>query len=73
MFDTISLENKGVPAVALIHDRFQMVAQNQAKIAGLPSVKIVAIPEPRPGEPSEELSSRIDMLWDDILKALVSG
>ena len=73
MFDTVNLENKGIPAVALINDRFKMVAQSQAKIAGLSSAKIVPIPEPHPGEPSEELSAKIDLLWDNIVEALVSG
>lgn len=72
MFDTVNLESKGKPAVALFHNRFEKVARNQAKILGLPSVKVISIPEPLPGEPPENLSAKIDQLWDKVVEALVS-
>ncbi|MFC1970424.1 hypothetical protein ACFLV0_00570 [Chloroflexota bacterium] len=73
MHDTVNLEKRGIPAVALVHDRFEAVARNQAKILGLPSAGIISIPEPAPGEAPEALAPRIDRLWDDILGALVSA
>jgi hypothetical protein len=71
MHDTIRLEKRGIPAVALVHDRFEEAARSQAKILGLPLAKIVAIPEPRHGDPSEDVSARIELLWNEILGALI--
>jgi hypothetical protein len=71
MRDTVSLEKRGVPSVALVHDRFEAAAKSQAKILNLISVKLVAIPEPHPGEAESEMSARIDSFWDEIIGALV--
>lgn len=71
MLDTLKLEERGVPAVALIHDRFEAAARSQAKMLGLASAKVVAIPEPHPGEPATELTARIDRAWNEIIGALV--
>ena len=71
MFDTINLERKDIPAVVLVHDRFEKAARAQAKISGLSSLKIVAIPEGIPGESPAELPVKIDRLWDEIIGALV--
>ncbi len=73
MLDTIKLERKGIPAVALIHDRFEAAAHNQAKMLKLASAKLISIPEPSPGEPAAELPARIDRAWDDIIGALVKS
>lgn len=73
MLDTLKLEEKGIPAVALIHDRFAVAARNLAKLRGLASAKVVVIPEPYPGTPDAELAPRIDPLWDEIVGALVKA
>lgn len=69
----LKLEERGIPAVALIHDRFETAARNLAKSFGLASAKIVSIPEPYPGEPDTELAIRIDRAWDEIVGALVKS
>lgn len=71
MHDTIKLERKGIPAVALIHNRFEGAARNQAKMLGLASANVVVIPEPYPSEPVEELAAKIDGLWGQIVGALI--
>ncbi|MFC1861415.1 hypothetical protein ACFLYL_04000 [Chloroflexota bacterium] len=71
MHDTVKLEERGIPAVALVHDRFEAAAHSQAKILGLATTRVVSIPEPHLGEPATELSIRIDHAWSDIIGALV--
>jgi hypothetical protein len=70
MHDTIRLERRGKPAICLVHDRFEVAARMQAKIMGLPSVKIVVIPEGTPGESPEQMHSKIDKLWLEIIGGL---
>jgi len=72
MHDTVRLERRGKPAVVLIHDRFQVAARTQARIMGLPSAHIIAIPEGLPGEPPEQLRARIDRVWPQILQGLTT-
>ena len=71
MHDTVKLEEKGIPSVALVHDRFEKAAYSQAKILGLDSARVVSIPEPHLGEATSELPVRIDRLWEDIMGALI--
>jgi len=73
MLDTLKLEGRGIPAVALIHDRFEVAAHSQAKMLGLASAKVVSIPEPYPGEPAAELTVRVDRAWNEIVGALVKS
>lgn len=64
------LERKGIPAICLVHDRFEVAARVQAKAMGLPSLKIIVIPEGTPDEPPEQLREKIDKLWPDIVGGL---
>lgn len=70
MHDMVRLERKGVPTVALVHDRFEVAARTQARILGLPSAKIVILPEGTPGETPEDLQAKIDNMWNDIIENL---
>ncbi|OGA35309.1 MAG: hypothetical protein A3G80_07635 [Betaproteobacteria bacterium RIFCSPLOWO2_12_FULL_62_13b] len=70
MHDTVRLERKGIPTVVLVHDRFEVAAKSQARILGLPSAKIVILREGLPGETAEELLTKIDGVWNDIVANL---
>lgn len=71
MHDTVRVERKGIPAICLVHDRFEVAARAQAKVMGLPSLKIIVIPEGTPDEPRDELRKKIDKLWGQIIGGLV--
>ncbi len=73
MHDTVELERRGIPSVGLFHERFGVAALAQAKLAGMPSLKIVTIPEGQHGETVEEQYAKIDNLWDKIVAALVTS
>ena len=73
MHDTLRLEERGIPAVALVHDRFEMAARNQSRLLGLASAKMVSIPEPHPGDPESGLTALIDRAWNEIVGALVKS
>jgi hypothetical protein len=73
LFDTINLERRGVPSVAIVHDRFENSARMQGKLLGLSSVKIVAIPEGRPGDSPEELRNKTDAVWGKILESITGS
>ncbi len=70
MHDTVRLERKGIPAICLVHDRFEVAAKAQAKVMGLPSAKIIVIPEGTPDEPPQQLREKIDRLWGEITGGL---
>ena len=73
MHDTVRMERKGVPAVVLVHDRFEVAARAQSKIMGLPSTRIIVLPEGAPGEQMEQAQAKIDKVWGEIVEALVSA
>ncbi len=73
MHDTVRIEERGVPAVALVHDRFEAAAKNQIKMLGLASAKVVTITEPQTGEPETELAGHIDRVWDEIVGSLIKS
>lgn len=74
MLDLVELERKGVPSVGLIHERFKVAALTQLELAGMPSAKVVTIPEGEPGETFEAQYAKInDNIWDKIVAALVAS
>jgi hypothetical protein len=73
VLDGINMERKGVPAVIIVHDRFEVAAKTNAILARLPGAKMVVIPEGT-GTPSvEEQRSRVDKVWESIVKGLTTA
>ncbi len=73
MVDMVDLERRGIPSVGLVHDRFEEAALAQLRLVGMPSAKIVIIPEGLPGQTFETQSAKIDNVWDKIVAALVTS
>ena len=71
MFDTVRLQQKGIPVVALVHDRFEAAARANSIAAGSTSARIVVIPEPGPKPSESDLFDRIDNAWNEIVASLV--
>jgi hypothetical protein len=46
LHDAISAEKTGIPATAIITDRFVQTAQAMARVSGLPDYPFVVIPHP---------------------------
>lgn len=67
MHDAVSIEDAGVPAIALIHDVFEHAAQLQAEILGRPDLARVIYPQGK-AEMSEE---EIDALGRQALAKIV--
>ncbi len=70
MHDTVRLERKGIPAICLVHDRFEVAAKAQAKEMVLQKEKIIIIPEGTPDEPPQQIREKIDRLWGEITGGL---
>jgi len=71
MHDTVHLERKGIPTVAIAHDAFEKAARTQAKAMGLPSARIVVIPTPKHGDDKEHLRKLAEQAFPQVLKYLV--
>jgi hypothetical protein len=46
LYDAISAEKAGIPATAIITDRFKETAQVMAQVSGMPNYPFVVIPHP---------------------------
>ena len=51
MRDGIALARLGHPAVVFVYDNFERAARAQAAALGMPSLRIFAYPQYKPGDP----------------------
>ena len=70
MYDTIAIEDLGIPAVALCNKDFLVDARSAALSKGMPGVRVV--PEGVPCESTlmEQIDAEINAAMDDIIAAL---
>ncbi len=71
MLDTIRLERSGIPAVVVVHDRFEKAALATGKMLNMPSAKMIVIPEGMPGESTQALREKVDVVWDRLLAGII--
>ncbi len=69
--DTVALERKGIPTLAISHDRFEAAARGQAEVLGLKDVALLVVPQPRPGEGPEAQRRSAEVVFDEAIRALV--
>lgn len=70
MLDSVALERRGVPVVAVAHDLFEAAARMQAKVAGFPDIPVVVTPRPPQGASANEILSRDPTLVERTMRAL---
>ncbi|MFH1484614.1 MAG: hypothetical protein ABIH46_00945 [Chloroflexota bacterium] len=68
--DAVALERKGIPTVTLSHHTFVAASRAQAKVLGLPSLAIVPVPQPMPGEGPDDERKKAQNVLDELIKAL---
>lgn len=73
MHDSIELEERGVPAVAIHTTVFMNSADAHAKAYGRPDFESVAIQHPISGRPVEEIEAKTDAIVDQIVRVLTGG
>lgn len=72
MHDAVRLERRSVPTVTLCHEKFETAARGQARIMGLPSLKIVVIPRPKPGEGGDAKRMHAEQAFPELIECLTS-
>ena len=72
MHDTIALEKKGIPAVAVAYTTFDGAARAQAKFLGLPDMKLAVIPFPTPVDSDETKRERLGQLFEMVAGHLLT-
>jgi len=73
VYDTISIEERGTPAVAIVNEGFANDAKSAASSRGMPVIRVV--PETIPCESSviEEIEAGVLVVMDDIISALTTS
>lgn len=61
---------KGLPAVALVTEKFWTQGQYVAKVAGMPDVPRVGLPHPVAGTTGADMTRIADAVADDIVAEL---
>ena len=73
MHDALAAERRGIPAAALITDRFIPSAKEIASIEGLPDYPFAVIAHPIAGNTDDELKAKAEQALDTIVRILTTG
>jgi hypothetical protein len=72
VLDAILLEQRGVPAVAIVTEPFRATARAMAESWGLPGYRFVETPHPIANLTDKELDARADALVAPVLELLAA-
>ena len=70
MHDAIAAERRGVPAVAVMTDRFEPTAKAVAELNGLPDYPYVVIAHPIANDSDDELRAKAEAVIERIAALL---
>ena len=70
MHDAIAAERRGIPAVAVMTDRFEPTAKAVAEVNGLPDYPYVVIAHPIANDSAEDLRVKAEAAIDRIVALL---
>jgi hypothetical protein len=73
VLDAILLERSGIPAVAIITDRFEETGQEMAGLWGVPTFRFVQMPHPLGSLAVDEIEDRAASLLEKISILLLRG
>ena len=70
MHDAISAEKLGIPAAAVITDRFEATARAMASASGMPDYPFVIIPHPIAGNTDDALRAKAETVYAALVRQL---
>jgi hypothetical protein len=70
LHDALSAERRGIPAVAIMTDRFVVTAREMAALQGLPEYPFVVIDHPIAGNPDAELRDKAERVVSSIVASM---
>ena len=70
MHDALAAEGKGIPAVAIMTERFEQTARGVAELNGLPDYPFVVIAHPIAGDSDDELRAKAEAAVKQIVPLL---
>jgi hypothetical protein len=68
--DAALLEDRGIPAIALIHDVFKSAAELQAALLGRPDLTLVIFPQGKPEQSDQDVDSQARGVLERVLALL---
>jgi alkanesulfonate monooxygenase SsuD/methylene tetrahydromethanopterin reductase-like flavin-dependent oxidoreductase (luciferase family) len=73
LHDTVKLESRGIPAVAVATHEFRTAARAQAAALGRADLEAVYVPHPIQDQTAEEIAARADAVVEEIVNRLWSS
>ena len=70
MHDALAAERRGIPAVAIMTDRFVPTARAVAELNGVPDYPYVVIPHPIANDTDDQLRVKMEAVVDRIVQLL---
>ena len=71
MHDTTWFEIQGVPAVFIASSAFQVAAEKQSQMLGLPQVRRIFVEHPIQDRTVDEMRARADAIFDTVIDELL--
>ncbi|MEK7874136.1 MAG: hypothetical protein AAB502_09810 [Chloroflexota bacterium] len=72
MRDTITLQQRGIPAVALVTERFVSLAQHVARGQGMPNLPLIVLPPQVDFMTPSELQPVADKAFEEVVGKLTA-
>jgi len=73
VLDSAALEKRGVHTVTIVWDNFEKAARAQARVQGVPDLKLVVIPHRTGGQSAEDQRDKADAALPEIVNGLVKS
>jgi hypothetical protein len=70
VLDSANLEKLGIPSVTIVTAPFEPAARAVARSQGLPDLPLAIIPHDYLEEDDERIRAKLDVVFDDIVRAL---
>lgn len=70
MHDALAAETRGIPAVAIMTDRFEPSARAMAELNGMPDYPYAVIPHPIANDSDEDLRKKAEAVVERLVSLL---
>jgi len=71
VLDATALEKRGVPTVTIVWDNFENAARTQARLQGVPDLRLVVIPHRHGGETDDDQRRKAEAALETVVGNLV--
>jgi hypothetical protein len=73
VLDAAALEKRGVPTVTIVWDNFETAARTQARLQGVPDLRLVVVPRRQGGETDDDQRWKAEAALELVVTNMIEG